>query len=84
MQESVIYHDILQQGVQKGRQAGQVEGSAGILLRLLRSQLGDIPLEVEQRVIQLSLLQLENLADRLGDFSTLADLQNWLVELSQN
>jgi predicted transposase YdaD len=84
MQESVIYHDILQQDVQKGRQAGQVEGSAGILLRLLRSQLGDIPLEVEQRVIQLSLLQLENLADRLGDFSTLADLQNWLVELSQN
>jgi predicted transposase/invertase (TIGR01784 family) len=76
MRESVIYQDILQQGVQKGRK----EGEAMMLLRVLRSRLGGLPPEIESRVSSLPPQSLEALADRLSEFSQLSDLTAWLGE----
>lgn len=74
MQESVIYQDILQKGEQRGKQ----QEALALILLLLTRRFGAIDSDVEQRINGLSTNQLENLAEALLDFSTLADLISWL------
>ena len=86
MQESVIYQDILQEGLQKGRQEGlregrqegKKEGERSLILRLLTHKFGEIPPELRSQIEQLSLAQLEALGKALLDFSTPQELSRWL------
>ncbi len=72
MQGSVIYQDILQEGLQKGRQEGLQKGrqesrqeeGRSIILRLLNLKLGVISAEQKAQIAQLSLEQLESLGKR--------------------
>ncbi|MBD2099482.1 DUF4351 domain-containing protein [Leptolyngbya sp. FACHB-261] len=88
MRESVIYQDILQQGLQQGVQQGLQQGvqqgkqeeGVALILRLLNRRLGSISSEQQQSIQQLSVAQLEDLAEALLDFSNSADLENWLHE----
>lgn len=73
MRESVIYQDILQEGRHEGRQ----EGERSLVMRLLTRQVGELPQLWRDRVNHLSLEQLENLAEALLDFQSLADLEAW-------
>jgi hypothetical protein len=66
MRESVIYQDILHEEALK------------LVLRLLNRRVGTVPPESQLRLQSLPLTQLEALAEDLLDFSTLADLTNWL------
>lgn len=43
MQESVIYQDILDEGMQKGIQKGREEGMEKSILSVLSARFGDIP-----------------------------------------
>ncbi len=70
MQESVIYQDIKEQGVQQGQ--------ASLILRQLKRRLGKIESEDETRITRLSVEQLEALGDALLDFSGRDDLLAWL------
>jgi predicted transposase/invertase (TIGR01784 family) len=54
------------------------EGERNIILRLLDRQVGVIPNKLISQIQELSVEQLEALADALLDFSTLADLEGWL------
>lgn len=74
MRESVIYQDILQKGLQQGKQ----EGELAVVLRQLTRRIGTINPEVQERLRQLSIPQLEDLAEALLDFSDATDLTDWL------
>ena len=70
MQESVIYQDILQKGQQRGEVA--------LLLRMLTRKFGAIAPELQTKIQQLSIPQLEDLGEALLDFSSGNDLIAWL------
>lgn len=70
MQESVIYQDILQKGLQQGELA--------VVIRLLTRRVGTIPDQVRSQIQALPLPQLENLAEALLDFTNVNDLVAWL------
>ncbi len=48
------------------------------MIRLLTRQLGSINSQLQSRLQELSLAQLEDLGEVLLDFATEADLMNWL------
>ncbi|MHC0064412.1 DUF4351 domain-containing protein [Nostoc sp. UIC 10890] len=57
----------------KGRQS-----ELRLVIRLLTSRLGSINSQLESRLQELSLTQLEDLGEVLLDFASEADLMNWL------
>ncbi|AFY35479.1 Rpn family recombination-promoting nuclease/putative transposase [Calothrix sp. PCC 7507] len=57
------------------------EEARSLILRQLNRRLGELPQEVGDRIEILSLEQLEDLSEALLDFTSLADLQAWLVAL---
>jgi predicted transposase YdaD len=77
--------DILEEGRQEGRQEGREEGleagrqqeAAGLAIRLLTRRLGSIDAGSRERLVDLPLQQLEQLAEDLLDFTEPADLQAW-------
>jgi predicted transposase YdaD len=73
MRESVIY--------QEWREEAQQDEARSLVLRLLKRRLGLLPSEVESYINTLALNQLEDLAEALLDFSTVADLTGWLEQL---
>jgi predicted transposase/invertase (TIGR01784 family) len=75
MQESVIYQEILREGEARGRAD---EGRA-LITRLLTRKFGNIAPELVNQVNQLSIEQLESLGEALLDFSSIADLENYLA-----
>lgn len=82
----------MEEGLQIGRQEGRLEGrlegqmegkkeeGLAIILRQLNRRIGGITPTLQAQLHQLSVLQLENLADALLDFSTPNDLVNWLEQ----
>jgi predicted transposase/invertase (TIGR01784 family) len=78
MRESVIYQDILQQGVQQGLQQGLQQEAISMVMRQLTRRLGEIEPTLQERIRGLSLVQLETLAEDLLDFSQMGDLVAWL------
>jgi predicted transposase/invertase (TIGR01784 family) len=86
MRESVIYQDILQQGVrqgvQQGREEGRGEGEASLIIRLLTRRFGELSPEVIQRIRSLSLPQLDALGEELLDFTEIAEVVTFLEQFS--
>ncbi|MEA5497840.1 Rpn family recombination-promoting nuclease/putative transposase [Limnoraphis robusta] len=80
MRESVIYQDILQQGVRQGVQQGRGEGEASLIIRLLTRRFGELSPEVIQRIRSLSLPQLDALGEELLDFTEIAEVVTFLEE----
>ena len=68
----------LQQGRREGRLEGRQEGELTVILRQLTRRIGTVEPELQERIRQLSLAQLEDLAEALLDFSDVADLTAWL------
>ncbi|WP_414571645.1 Rpn family recombination-promoting nuclease/putative transposase [Nostoc sp. CCY 9925] len=82
MQESVIYQDILQKGLQQGEQRGLQKGEVAVILRLLKLRFGAIEPEIEQQIRTLSIIQLEELTEALLGFNSQSDLVNYLANIS--
>lgn len=53
-------------------------GELKIILRLLKRRIGEIAAELQSQIRQLSLTQLEDLAEALLDFEAQTDLVAWL------
>lgn len=70
MQESVIYQDILQKGEKKE--------ALKYTLRLLNRRFGELDSSIIERIQSLSTEQLEELGEKLLDFSHVSDLIVWL------
>ena len=86
MRESVIYQEIkaegraegIAEGEAKGRVEGKQEGEVSLILRFLRKRIGEISQDLEKQIQTLSIEQLEELSEALLDFTTEADLVDWL------
>lgn len=70
MQESVTYQDILSKGKQ--------QQALSMVTRLLNRRLGNIDDTLVDRLRGLSVEELETLGEALLDFTSVADLTNWL------
>ena len=66
------------EGKAEGKVEGRVEGETLVVLRLLHRRCGALPQSLQERVRQLSLEQLETLAEALLDFASTTDLEQWL------
>lgn len=82
MQESVIYQDILRQGLQQWEEREKKQEALALIVRLLTRRFGAIEPEVEQQIRTLSITQLEELAEALLGFNSQNDLVNYLVNIS--
>jgi predicted transposase YdaD len=67
-----------QEGRQQGRQEGRQQGELAVIMRLLNRRIGTVEPELQQRIRQLRLNQLEDLTEVLLDFSSAEDLIAWL------
>lgn len=68
----------IEQGLQQGIEQGLQQGQVGLILRQLERRLGTISPDIQSRIRQLSLEQLENLGEAVLDFASAADLTAWL------
>ncbi len=71
-----------QEGLQQGRQEGQRAGELRTVLRQLDRRFGSLPIDRRSQIQALSLLQLEDLAEALLDFTVPNDLTAWLQHLT--
>ena len=76
--ERIGYERGIEEGRLEGRQEGRQEGERLVILKLLKKRLGELSPETTQLIQSLSVNQLENLSEALLDFSSMADLLNWL------
>lgn len=79
LEQSSWYNEILNRGKQSGRQEGRQEEAVSLLLKLLNRRVGQLSGDLTQAISALSLEQLESLGEEIFDFSTPADLQQWLA-----
>jgi len=61
---------------------GKEQEGLTIVMRLLTRRIGEIAAELQEQIRQLSLIQLENLAEALLDFEAQTDLVAWLQRVS--
>lgn len=67
-----------QRGEQIGQERGEKSGRLALTLRLLKRKVGKLGVDTTARIEQLSVAQLDKLAEALLDFTNLADLKRWL------
>ncbi|MEP6486717.1 Rpn family recombination-promoting nuclease/putative transposase [Microcoleus vaginatus GB2-A3] len=66
----------------KSRQEGIIEGQTALILRQIARRTGKISPEIQTRIQQLSLEQLDDLGEILLDFTNQEDLIAWLESVS--
>ncbi|MBD2498111.1 DUF4351 domain-containing protein [Nostoc sp. FACHB-280] len=79
LKETRVYREIIEEGEQRGRTAGE----RSLVLRQLTRRVGELSQDVREQVETLSLEQLENLGVALLDFTGMADLLSWLAATSK-
>ena len=70
--------EIVTSWMEKGIETGIERGEKTLILRLLKRRFGNLSVDVENQINNLSLHQTESLGDALLDFQSLDDLINWL------
>jgi Domain of unknown function (DUF4351) len=71
----------LEQGLEQGVQRGRQEEGRSLVRRLLNRRIGTISPTSEAKILTLSISELEILCEALLDFSSSADLDDWLRTL---
>jgi predicted transposase/invertase (TIGR01784 family) len=83
MRESVIYQDILVEGRVEGRAEGRVEGrveeARALVIRQLTRKLGNVSPSLLAKIEALPLERVELLGEDLLDFTSIANLEQWLA-----
>lgn len=77
-EEQEVVMQIVTSWMEQGIEQGKQEEAIALILRQLPRRVGTVEPELQERVRQLSLTQLENLAEALLDFSSSEDLVTWL------
>ena len=76
LRESPWYQQILKEGLD----IGEKQGEKRVVSRLIERRFGTLSPENNQKIEQLSVLQLENLATELLDITELSQLELWLEQ----
>ena len=79
MRESVTYQEILEEGEIKGKTQGRIEEARGLVIRQLTRKLGNISTILLVKIKALPLERLELLGEDLLDFTSIANLEQWLA-----
>jgi predicted transposase/invertase (TIGR01784 family) len=74
LKKTRFYQEALGEGKAEGRQ----EGEANLVIRQLNRRFEEIPQNLREKILAMSVEQLENLGESLLDFESLSDLVNWL------
>ena len=93
LKKTRVYQEAMQEGEQRGLQIGEQRGlqigkqegvqrQVAMLLRMLTRKFGKVPPRLKTRIYKLSVTQIENLAEAIFDFATVADLNTWLKNQS--
>ena len=72
----------MREGIEQGLVQGKQSEALSLVMRLLSRRIRTVTPELQQRIEQLQLTQLEDLAEELLDFSEVADLEAWLQQIS--
>ncbi|WP_208344450.1 DUF4351 domain-containing protein, partial [Aetokthonos hydrillicola] len=67
-----------ERGKEEGQAKGQYEHAKALILKQLQKRLGELPQQVKAHIESLTLEQLDTLGEELLDFTSTADLRNWL------
>jgi heme oxygenase len=59
-------------------QAAEERGEQAVIMRQLRRRVGELSVQVQDRIKSLPVEKLENLGDALLDFAEMGDLTTWL------
>jgi predicted transposase/invertase (TIGR01784 family) len=71
-------------GEARGKAEGTLEGETRMVMRLLNRRLGKkVPAQYLNQIQQLTVMQLEDLGEALLDFTTVADLESWLLTVDR-
>ena len=81
-EEQEVVMQIVTSWMEEGLQRGRLEGELSVIMRQLTRRIGTVEPELHDRIRQLSLAQLEDLAEALLDFSDEGDLVAWLEDIS--
>jgi predicted transposase YdaD len=79
MWESVTYQEILAEGEVKGKTQGRIEEAKSLTIRLLNRKLGNVSPTLLAKIEALPLERLELLGEDLLDFTSIANLEQWLA-----
>jgi predicted transposase YdaD len=63
---------------QEAKEEGREEGQRSLVTRLLQRRLGSLPDALFGRVEELTTAQVEDLAEALPTFDSIANLESWL------
>jgi predicted transposase/invertase (TIGR01784 family) len=84
MRESVTYQEILAEGEVKGKTQGLAEGrigeARGLVIRQLTRKLGNVSSKLLAKIEALSLERVESLGEDLLDFTSITNLEQWLIQ----
>lgn len=64
----------VEQGIERGIERGRLEGERALVLRLIQHRFGELPAALRLRLEGASQAELEHLADRVLDATSLDDL----------
>jgi predicted transposase YdaD len=62
---------------------GGLIGEARMVVRQLSRRLGEVPARYLTQIQQLTVMQLEDLGEALLDFTTVTDLESWLLTVDR-
>jgi len=80
--EQEVVMQIVTSWMEEGIEQGKQQEALSLVMRLLPRRIGAVAPELQQPIQQLSQEQLEDLAEALLDFSSTADLEDWLQRVS--
>lgn len=91
LEETRFYREAKEEGLEQGIEQGIVQGIVQgreqegrvLILRLLNRRVGTLPEYITTRIADLSIEQIETLAEELLDFQSIKDLEVWLENLLQ-
>lgn len=76
LKQTRFYQDVFAEGRQEGRQ----EEAITLLMRQLTRRFGNLSIVLQTRIRQLTVVQLEALAEAFLEFTSIADLVEWLEQ----
>ena len=68
----------MEKGIEKGIEQGIEKGEQKIIKKQLKRRFNNITPSLENQINELSVQQMESLADAIFDFQSVDDLINWL------
>jgi predicted transposase YdaD len=80
MRESVTYQEILAEGEVKGETQGRVKEAKALIIRLLTRKLVNVNPSLLAKIEALPLERVESLGEDRLDFTSIANLEQWLSQ----